>query len=277
MMTSTHALLALTIAMPSTAGVTCDIAGTSTTPGDEVRARHACETARARFAQLFGHPVPRVRIVLWQSNGYRAGLDDRNHAVVFWPNSASIAVPDDSAAAEKHLNEQWQNILPHEIAHVLLAARFFAEQAAGDGSEYGTPLPDWLDEGVAIWAESLGNRRTRLDDARALPERRRDLRAILGDSHPATGNSDILAIRDGAPPPDDEALWAFYPQSIAVLDFVYDAGGSDATRELVERLLSDPECDPVSGLPGLPADFSDVVAAWDRWIDRTRTQAAGDG
>lgn len=77
---------------------------------------------------------------------------------------------------------------------------------------------------------------------------------------------------------DDEALWAFYPQSVAVVSFVHEKGGAAAVHELVRRLVADPAQtdNALAGLPGLPALMRDVVAEWNAWIaaapaaDRTR-------
>jgi len=242
---------------------------------DETRARQACETARERFAELFGEPVPPVRILLWDRPGYRTGLQGERAAVV-WPTSRVMAARAKSAeAALPYVESQWNDVLPHEISHALLAARFFADERSGRHTGYGTPLPDWLDEGVAIWAETPRNRDARLRQARALPAERRDLLSILEMRHPGAGAT-AEAIRNGAAPPPDEALWAFYPQSIAALAFVYDAGGADAIAELMRRLLAAPvdasRPDPPSArdllvdLPGLPDDFEGVVAAWNAWL-----------
>jgi hypothetical protein len=242
---------------------------------DEARARQACEIARERFAELFGEPVPPVRILLWERPGYRTGLQGERAAVV-WPTSRVMATRAKSAeAAVPYVESQWSDVLPHEISHALLAARFFAEERGDRHSGYGTPLPDWLDEGVAIWAETPRNRDARLRQARELPAERRDLLSILEMDHPGAGAT-AEAIRNGAAPPPDDALWAFYPQSIAALAFVYDAGGTDAIAELMRRLLADPADagspiplsarDLLVGLPGIPDDFEGVVAAWNAWL-----------
>ncbi|HEX7049193.1 MAG TPA: hypothetical protein VF188_03190 [Longimicrobiales bacterium] len=271
-MTSFVSLVLLLGATAPAPAASCEVVGADAAPADVARARAACETARARFAELFGAPVPGVRVILQDRAGYRTGTQGARAAVV-WPTSeAMTARVEGGAAAERHVAMQWREVLPHEIAHTLLAARFFPEETgegAGDpeGAVYGTPLPDWLDEGVAIWAEPLESRRRRLAQARALPEARRDLRAILTSTHPGAGNAAALAVRDGAAVPPDEALRDFYPQSIAVLAFLYDRGGREAVRDLVRRIAAGATLPAaVAGLPGLPARFEDVAAAWEEWL-----------
>lgn len=246
-------------------------AGAGAAAGDANRAREACGLARARFAELFGDPAPAVRVVLWERGGYRVSARP-GQATVFWPTSQALTGRvGASPLAGRYIADQWRNVLPHETAHALLAARFFGEARNGARAGYGTPFPDWLDEAVAIWAESRENRDGRIREFRGLPAERRELRAILAMRHPAADNDDILAMRDGAPMPSDEAVWSFYPQSFAVLAFIVEAGGADAVQELASRLLADPgNVEAVAGLPGLPASFDGVLAAWGAWQHRSR-------
>lgn len=247
----------------------CGVMGAAVSEDDAFRAFEACAVARERFAELMGHPVPEVRVVVESRRGYRAGTA-AGRAVILWPSSASMAARARASGgadqAAGHVAAQWREVLPHEIVHALLATRFYPD---GDLPEegYGTPLPDWLEEGAAIWAEPARSRRSRLATARELPRVQRDLRAILEGEHPAAANRDALAVRDGAAPPSDQALWDFYPQSIAVVEFIYDQGGRPAFRELARRLADDPE-DPEAlvGLPGLPARMDRLVARWERWL-----------
>jgi hypothetical protein len=197
------------------------------------------------------------------------GLLD-GEAAILWPSSQAMTPRTaDRDAVEKHLAAQWREVLPHEISHLLLAVRFFRDAPATPAGEYGTPLPDWLDEAVAIWAEPTESRQRRVQQLLELPADLRGLRAILTAAHPATGKSAAFISRDGTARPADFALWAFYPQAISVLTFVYELGGVAATRELVQRLQDDPD-NPLAlaGLPGLPHDFEGVEAAWSAWLAR---------
>jgi hypothetical protein len=243
--------------------------GEAASGADVERARAGCATARARFGELFGGPVPTVQVVLWDWPGYRLGTE-AGAALIFWPTTVAMSVAaGDGDRGAAHVADQWRNVLPHEISHALLAARFFpAADAPTDG--YGTPFPDWLDEAVAIWAESPDNRRGRVAEARSLPAARQELGSILTMPHPATGSEQALAIRDGAPIPQDAALWAFYPQSFAVLAFLHEVGGRAAVLGLVQRLQvgADPAAGValLAGLSGLPATPAGVLRAWSRWL-----------
>lgn len=262
--------LLLVAAASTPSGTGCDVSAENGSPTvvDEARAHAACATARNSFAGLFGDPVPDVRVILWEESHYRLGLR-RGEAVIFWPTSQAMTPrTDDLATIERHLADQWREVLPHEISHLLVAARFFPDPAQISAGGYGTPLPDWLDEALAIWAEPAESRARRVEQARTLPPELLDLRTILTSPHPATGRAAAYISRDGTAKPAEFTLWAFYPQSIAVLTFVHGRGGADAVRELVRRLREDPS-DPMAlaGLPGLPDDFDAVNEAWLEWIE----------
>lgn len=248
----------------------CVVSTESGVPPSSTDERHslaACHAARASFAELFGEPVPGVRIILWEEPHYRMGLL-RGEAAIFWPTGEAMTPRRvDPIVAEMHVEKQWREVLPHEIAHLLLAVQFFRDDRTDPGDGYGTPLPDWLDEAVAIWAEPPESRRRRIEQARELPDEYRDLRSILTRPHPAAGRTAGYVTRDGTARPADFDLWAFYPQSIAVLAFIHEHGGTEATTELVRRLLAAPDdLLPLAGLPGLPEDFEAVQALWKEWI-----------
>lgn len=263
-------LLALLLATgPFTPAPGCQVLNESmrSESDDEAHALAACDAARASFAELFDEPVPTVRIVLRDQPHYRLG-HIRGDAVVFWPTTEAMTPrTEDPEAAERHVADQWREVLPHEIAHLLVAARFFPDAGATPAGEYGTPLPDWLDEGLAIWAEPAPSRKRRVEQARSLPPEMLDLRRILYSPHPATGRAAAYVARDGTARPAEFELWAFYPQSIAALTFIHEHGGAPAVQELVARLRLDP-ADPLAlaGLPGLPDDIEGVIEAWEEWL-----------
>jgi hypothetical protein len=285
-----HGLLFVALSQPLSASTAapCEVTGEGASVTEIARASHACEVARERFRMLFGEPVPSVEVSFWNEAGYRTGLQGRT-AVIYWPTTEARARSGAAAASTSKVSyeaDPWTEVLPHEISHVLLAARFFGVgswQEEQDG--YGTPFPDWMDEGVAIWAEPAFARAGRLQEARALPSVRRELGTILSGRHPALYDPRVMAMRDGgAPPTDDDNLVAFYPQSIALVGFIYDAGGADAMVELAKRLQTK-KAEPAAargpslangtardvaaalvGLPGMPSDLATTVDAWNRWL-----------
>jgi hypothetical protein len=242
----------------------CSTGGSAVEPADAVRAISACERARTRFGELFGVVAPRAHVQLHDAPGYEVGLV-QDAGVVFWPNSGALP----AGAPAPWVARQWEEVLVHELMHALTMAHFFAGGDAVDEAGYGTPLPDWFEEGIAIWGEPEQSRRGRLQQARSLPEPRLELAAILSGRHPVAGNPTLMASEPGAAVPRDEALRAFYPQSIAVVAYVHERGGAPAVRELGRRLLADPDdAHALAGLPGLPAEMAGVAAEWRAWLAR---------
>jgi hypothetical protein len=254
-------------AAPPPSGGGCDVIGETDERADVERAHAACRDARTRFGELFGVAAPAAVVVLADEPGYRIGVA-AGRALVRWPTGAVLA-----ASVDGDVALQWSDVLPHEIAHALLVVHVYPDGfARHDG--YGTPLPDWFEEGVAIWAEPPASRLGRVAQARSLDGARRDLRSIVEGSHPALANREAFAARDGGRLPADAALWAFYPQSAAVLAFVHDAGGSAAVRELARRLAAAvPPYEALLGLPGA-ADAAALEAAWQRFMRAPDAAAA---
>jgi hypothetical protein len=261
------ALLLLCLTAAPAAAADCEISGERVTEQDVARARDACMTARARFAELFGDTVPAVLVVLDEQAAYSVSADG-DVGLVFWPTSASMSARFGSdAKAKRQVATQWREVLPHEIMHALTIARFYGKGGVSQHEGYGTPLPDWFEEAVGIWGEPLDSRRTRVAQARRRPELGGALSTILRSPHPAAANRALLDARAGGALPPDQALWSFYPQAIAVLTFVHETGGRAAASELAQRLVRNPANEQaLVGLAGMPADSAGVVCAWANWL-----------
>jgi hypothetical protein len=245
----------------------CVVSGTSTS-ADEARALAACETARARFTALFGVEAPAALVMLRDQPGYRTTASGAT-AVVHWGNGSALAAQyGSSATARTQIDQQWTDVLPHEIAHALMVAHFYAQGGASAHRGYGTPMADWFEEAAAIWAEPEASRATRLAQARRLPRERQDLEGILAGAHPAATNGVYLASRNGVAVTGNAALWAFYPQAYSVLSFVHEHGGAAAIMMLAQRFDAHAGADLLLGLPGLPAERSELLSAWQRWLAR---------
>jgi hypothetical protein len=264
---SSGVLLFLCVMATPAAAADCEVGGERPSRDDVVRARAACQTARTRFAELFGDTVPAVLVVLHEQPGYRVAAEG-DVGVVYWPSSAALAERlGRGAEAERRVATQWREVLPHEIMHALTVARFYRGRGSSDHDGYGTPLPDWFEEAVGIWGEPLDSRRTRVAQARRRLELAGALPTILRSPHPAAANRALLDTRAGAKLPADQALWSFYPQAIAVLTFVHETGGRAAVSELARRLVGNPSNEhALVGLAGMPADSAGVLRAWEMWL-----------
>jgi hypothetical protein len=255
------------MAGPAHGSGACSVSGSASAPSDVTRARAACDTAQRRFSELFGTQAPAALVVLHDRPAYELALAG-DVGIVFWPNGAALAAGvGGGEGKDGRADAHWREVLPHELMHAMTMAHFFAHGNVANHGGYGTPLPDWFEEGVAIWGETMESRRARLEQARLLPAARRDLYAILGGAHPAAGNAMLMAPIPGADLPPDDALRAFYPQAIAVVAFVFESGGPPAMAELGKRLRQDPRAThPLVNLPGLPDTAEELLRAWADWM-----------
>jgi len=99
--------------------------------------------------------------------------------------------------------------LPHELTHVVLAARFPGRQ-----------LPPWADEGMAMLSESSAKRQIRLANLR------QNLQQQAGFSLP-----ELMAVRQLPPAHRRDA---FYGQSLAVTAWLIDRAGPQEFARLLE-------------------------------------------
>ena len=244
--------------------------------GDFDLARKACARVELRFAELFGTRAPTGGLLLSREPGIasEAGYGKWH---LRWPVSARLREAAKSLGKnDGSVMEEWETTLPHEIGHVMLAAFFYPNALPIAEGEYGTPLPDWFDEAVAVWMEPPAMRQERLTQARAMLHQAA-LAQILKARHPFADLADgayqtriVLngpcrrqcgsrirpsdtqrivnrIFRDGRVEAEttyfagdslarDEPEARFYAHSFAILQYIVDRGGRRAVRELSARL-----------------------------------------
>lgn len=144
-----------------------------------------CDFAMRRVAMILGPSVTPVVVHLVDQPGYRADYVDGT--IIFSaPTAASRARSDTAFGRAGRAGEPLleQGDFSHELAHALLAVWYGFDGASRERSEYATPLPDWFDEAVAIWAETDGEREHRLSRARRHASPSLDLPGLLVMIHP---------------------------------------------------------------------------------------------
>ena len=278
---------------------------------DITRARAACTAARERFAATIGE-APAGTIALSPSQGL-ATFTEGGRWTLTWPMSSRLtgsmsrSNPSDTET-RRFLDEQWQEVLPHELGHIMLGAYLYSPGRTL-GGEYGTYMPDWIDEAVAISMEPQRTRSDRLAQARAFT-RPPPLAEVLRFSHPYGGSrTEAFSTRIVSSPPCDgpcarerpgdtriitervfrdgrvtvDTTWVagertletdplarFYVLSYALWAYVEARGGRRATDTLIERYRRNPrDAAAIAGLPGLPATAAAVEADWRRWLAST--------
>ena len=297
-------------ALPNPGPDPCVVTG-SAPRGDVARARAACTQARQRFVEVLGSAPPGT-IALSPSEGLTTFTQGGRWSLT-WPTSARLlagktGAPGADSATRRFLDEQWEEVLPHELGHIMLGAFLYSPGRVLTG-EYATYMPDWVDEGIAISMEPQRIRADRLRQARdfaVLPP----LADVLGFRHPYSGTtSTAFSTRIVSSPPCDgrcarerpgdtriitervfrdgrvtvdttyvagerlleaDPLARFYILSYALWAYVEARGGRRATDMLIERLRRNPrDLGVIVGLPGLPKTSADVDADWRRWLATT--------
>lgn len=156
------------------AGPPCIVHATSA-PADSLLA--ACERARARFTELLGETAFPVT-VLEHDTLDNVG-DIRDGRIVFEVTSLGALAERNDPMATRSLPE----FVMHELGHLLLFA--YIDGAHPDSLDgYGSSLPDWVDEGVAMWMEPESLSRSRFENAGKLPDSALDVVALTARRHP---------------------------------------------------------------------------------------------
>ena len=295
-------------ACSSTPGGTdaCTIAG-DVSRADRGLAQSACLRARQRFSAILGQ-APAGTISLSATQGF-SGYTQAGRWTLTWPTSARLGAgmgrTADATESRRFVEEQWREVLPHELGHVMLGAWLYSPGRDMAG-EYGTYMPDWVDEAVAISMEPDTIRRERLSQARSfspLPS----VAEVLAFRHPLRGRADeAFSTRVLSSPPcegpcdrerpadtrtiterifrdgrvtvdttwaageqrlDADPLARFYVLSYALWSYIEARGGRDAIATLIERLRRNPRDGAVlAGLPGLPRTPAAIDADWRGWL-----------
>jgi hypothetical protein len=307
------ALVVLTLgacALPTPGPDPCAVTG-GAPRSDVARARDACTQARRRFATVIG-VVPPGTINLSATDGLSTFTQGGRWSLT-WPMTSRLVAGQASGArsdsiTRRFLDEQWREVLPHELGHIMLGAFLYSPGRVMTG-EYGTYMPDWVDEAVAISMEPDDVRAARVRQAREFTSAP-SLAEVLGFRHPYSGTrGEAFSTRVVSSPPCDgpcrrerptdtriitervfrdgrvtvdttyvagerpleaDPLARFYILSYALWAYLEARGGRDATDLLIERLRRNPrDAGAIAGLPGLPRTAAGVEADWRRWLAAT--------
>jgi hypothetical protein len=299
--------MVLVLALGAASEPQCEVDSTFSAAEAEVL-RLACGFAFERFGHLFGVLPPKGEIrraSAGRSGALRYGVGEGSWWLE-WPDSVSLSERGDGTG----WREQSRTVLPHEIGHLLLQVHSGAAPSA-DGPNYGTFLPDWLEEGVAVWMEPGDARWRRVAQLDSLPL---PLFRLFGSVHPAmTLDPKVVQTRlegpcRGCGDPDLQAgmyvlltarqrptgilewtrqvltseeaqslkrtnIAAFYGESFAAVSLIREVCGAAGVATLLARLLHNPaDRAAVRGLPGLPSDSTALEALWMRHISSLRAR-----
>ena len=294
-------------ALPAASTEGCAVRGRAP-QADVVRAEAACANVRRRFAATIGRP-PEGTIVLSDEQGLVTWTEGGRWTLT-WPTTSRLSAGSAGLGSTPvdFVARQWEDVLPHEIGHIMLAAWLYlpGRPLAGD---YGTYLPDWVDEAVAIAMEPERTRAFRLSQTSAFPSP--DLASLLSLPHPgATSRGDAFSTSavisrpcsgpcDRARPDDTRVItsrvfrdgrtsvdttWVagdhrletdsvarFYTLAYALWAYIEHRGGRSSITTLLERLRAAPsDSRALAGLPGLPRTLPEIERDWRAWVEGSR-------
>jgi hypothetical protein len=301
------AVLACTSGSPVTDG-TCVVTGLRARPADSMV--EACEVVRRRFVELTGRPAAQVSLT-FEDTIVLHGSVEGARVVLRLPAPAVLARSASRlGVSEAPFGGSWDealtNIARHEIGHVLLAAALHDTSTAKTGKQYGTWLPDWLDEAVAQWGETEHSRGSRMAQARAAVSAVGPLRDFVTRSHPLIAQDVLLTQvnvesfgpcrgdcgpryragtrtvrralqRDGTvrtdttwTPPDSvpaaRVEELYYPVSLSIVSFVRERFGSTGAAELFARLQQGAASVDALGALMPQGGFDAFEREWRTWL-----------
>lgn len=205
-----------------------------------------------------------------------------------WPSSSSAFEAFASELAAHTLGRLFE----HEYGHLAVLARH--PEPVRAGGRYGTSLPDWLEESIAMaftprlpeaWLHSLT----------AVRQTRHSLAEFVASEHPGAYEEvahsapspwleiEARILMDGEPEPVARSGVAelYYPFSDVFAAFVVDAAGPAALRELLDAtLVSGPAGTGWPDVPAgsrLPASVEQLESAFDAWLARQPTEPGEQG
>lgn len=228
----------------------------------------ACATARATLAQILAMPVPAGVVVLADSLDATDGdaLRVRGEQWSVAVDGASPDAPERELGGGARLSNA--GYIAHETAHRMATAMLYPGDSAPSPAPggYGSALPDWADEALALLVEPAVDQQARLGllfaDGMiyALP-----LRRFLYMAHPALSDMPV-----GGP-----VRRVFYGQSLAFALFVRARAGDEGLRALVGALRDGrSQGVALTGIRGLPADGGLLEQEWLAWLRAERDRRA---
>ncbi|MBI4617719.1 MAG: hypothetical protein HY720_29170 [Planctomycetes bacterium] len=227
------------------------------------------EEAARTFQRVFGVRPPRGAVHLGANALSGGGMSGMGGGGATKPGEAvwTLPWPDDMGNLLKNLPQGTQlpqgmsgtggmesqmDALTHEAAHLMFLHHvnpgcIAALQQNFNG--YGSFLPDWIDEAVAVYHEPESMKATRRQQMKELVDQHIPLSRFFTMNHPIGAHGPGAGGAGGIDPADLQKKLQelsqggvggeanlFYVQSLSVFEFMLEAGGPTFVRKLVEHL-----------------------------------------
>ncbi len=164
--------------------------------------------------------------------------------------------------------------LPHEAAHLMLV--FAVNDGCSAGLKqrfngYGSYLPDWVDEGVAIYVEHEAIRSAQRRLMARNMEKRIPFEEFFAMDHPGApkiGGKPNPAAGHGFAGGMGRAQ-IYYMETVTVVEFLEAAAGAEGFRKILRTLQTGATMDKaLKHLPEwYPRDLAGLEEVWMRWVE----------
>jgi hypothetical protein len=105
---------------------------------------------RSASRHCFGRDAPAVLIDIADTLRIYGVHTSDDGWLIHWPSTQRLI---DIYADPGLVEVAWDRTLPHEIGHLMMFSLADELKMASEPGEFGSPFPDWLDEGAAVWME----------------------------------------------------------------------------------------------------------------------------
>ncbi len=214
------------------------------------KAKGEADAAGDRFQALFGAAPWRGAVVLTQDG--RPAKDAKGDLKYLAGGARWIF------RWEPGKGNEPDETMTHELGHLWLI--FWMDGTGLKEPQYGSSLPDWLDEGVANLLEGprahaayRGEMRRRVAAGTHQP-----LAELFACVHPIS--------RQKTDKPKAADRWLFYAQTHSITAYLAEGLGPEAFRHVVTTLKQGKGLEAALGAKGLPKSVAELESAWKAWV-----------
>ncbi len=229
---------------------------------DEIANEHGkkLKTACKRFYSVFGKHHKRGAIGIETAPG-KPDRDDNAKWYFPWDPNKGGAKRGIMAKA-----------FTHEVGHIMFLKTFnegCSKEVKKNHNNYGSYLPDWIDEAIAVYLEPEDLRKQRYRRfQKNFQNKKIPLKKLFTMNHPKIGKGGRPKRKKG----NKSKVQAFYTGTLSVLEFLLDVEGNSFVQEMVSMLQKGKPMKEIlrKKADNLPADLGKLEKYWVKWLKKKR-------
>ncbi len=243
----------------------------------EEKAQAIEETAN-RFEELFGRTPPRGSVVVFQ-NLQKLKEHQPINPNQFKKNGAEWFLPWMESPMGKGMGSKLKP-LTHEAGHMMSLHAYkdgFKKDIKQYDDNYGSPFPDWFDEGIAVYHEIEPLRNQRKSHLRKMQGDLLSLKELFSMTHPIykkkKEQENDEKKKEGATVERHKLdnpgkMVKFYAQSYGIFQFFLEKEGKEFIRTVAEAFQKEKEFKSVLNehAENVPTDISKLEKEWKQWL-----------